>query len=155
MENQEPHSGNAKTSLSDILCGLQAAVCNAVSTLQSKHLEMLGRYTTDDGKPLTKTFQFGNQTTEVPLMSLVPQANIEMDDVEIKFNARICDVAETDGGGFFRAGKDGQIPQSSLMLQMSGIKSDADDTIEIKVHFKTAPISEGAARIADEYNKMI
>lgn len=155
MENQETNTQTQTTSLSDILCGLQAAVCNAVSTMQSKHLEMLGKFVEEDGKPLTKTFRFGSQTTEVPLMSLVPQANVEMDDVEIKFKAKIRDVAEISSDGFFRADRGGLISQSSLMLQMDGIKSDSDDTIEIKVHFKTAQIPEGVARIADEYNKMI
>ena len=150
------NENNKSASLSDILCGLQQAVSNAVATLRAQQVNMLDTYIQDDGKPLTKTIVFGDKTVEVPLMSLLSQSNIEMDDVEINFKAKISDVTSMAENGFFRTGKMAAvIPQSTLMLNMNGIRSENDDTIQIKVHFKTTDIPEGVARLNDEYNKMI
>jgi hypothetical protein len=38
---------------------------------------------------------------------------------------------------------------------MSGIKADADDLMEITVHFKIYDIPESIAHLRDEYNKHI
>lgn len=143
------------TSLSDILRGLQQAVSCAVSALQAQQLNMLNEYIDNEGYPLTKTVQLGSRKAEIPVMSLLSQSNIEMDDVEIRFKARISDVADLGESGFLRSASGIEVPHASLMLNMDGIKSDADDTIDIKVHFKTTPIPEGVARLVDEYNKTI
>lgn len=143
------------TSLSDILRGLQQAVSSAVSALQAQQLNMLNDYIGHDGKPITKTVVIGGRTMEVPVMSLLSQSNIEMDDVEMTFKAKISDVADMGENGFLRSANGAEVSHATLMLNMSGVKSDADDTIEIKVHFKTTPIPEGVARLTDEYNKII
>ena len=143
------------TSLSDILRGLQQAVSSAVSALQAQQLNMLNEYIDNDGKPFTKKVIIGERTTEIPIMTLLSQSNIEMDDVEIKFKAKISDVTDMGENGFLRSANGTEISHASLLLNMNGIKSDSDDTIEIKVHFKTTPIPEGIARITDEYNKTI
>ena len=64
---------------------------------------MLNEYIDNDGKPFTKKVIIGERTTEIPIMTLLSQSNIEMDDVEIKFKAKISDVTDMGENGFLRS----------------------------------------------------
>ena len=148
-------NNKSSTSLADILRGLQHAVSSAVTALQAQQFDMLNQYIDKDGMPLTKSVVIGGSKVDVPIMSLLSQSNIEMDDVEIKFKAKINDVNAMGSDDLFRSASGVEVPHATLMLNMDGIRSDNDDTIEIKVHFKTTPIPEGVARLTDEYNKLL
>lgn len=86
-------SKKPKYALSDILKGLQQAVSSATSMLQAQQMDNLSHFWTKDGWPITKKVQIGERELEVPIMALVSHNNLVMDDIEIKFKARIGDVS--------------------------------------------------------------
>lgn len=83
-----------KYALSDILKGLHQAVNSAQEMLQAQQVQSLTRFwQTNDGSPVSQKVKIGDREMEVPLMSLVSHSHLEMNDVEIKFKARIGEVA--------------------------------------------------------------
>lgn len=140
-------------SLSDILKGLQQAVSSSLAMLQAQQIDHLSRFWMHDGHPLTQKVKIGDREVDVPLFTLVPHGNLEMEEVEIKFKARIGDMASQPTANRF----DPQQPLTSADLQMNmeAIRTNASDVMEISVRFKMKETPEGVARLADEYNKQI
>lgn len=138
---------------SEILKGLQQAVSSATGMLQAQQMNNLANFWMKDGKPVTQKMQIGERELEVPLMTLVPHSNLVMDDVEIRFKARIGDVVSHS----FPNALEGNnvMSHADLQMGMDGIKADANDLMDITVRFKIKDTPEGVARLADEYNKLI
>lgn len=138
---------------SEILKGLQQAVSSATGMLQAQQVDNLSHFWMKDGKPIIQKLQIGERDLEVPLVTLVPHSNLTMDDVEIKFKARIGDVLSHS----FPNALEGNnvMSHADLQMNMDGIKADANDVMEITVRFKVKDTPEGVARLMDEYNKLI
>lgn len=140
--------------LSDILKGLHNAVNSAQEMLQAQQVQgLLKFWSANDGNPLTQKVKIGERELDVPLMSLVSHNHLEMDDVEIKFKARIGDVASHSLAD--RLNDNNALTHSDLQMEMEGIKATDDDVMEITIRFKQKETPEGVARLTDEYNKLI
>lgn len=139
--------------LSEILKGLQEAVSSTSGMLQAQQVDNLTRFWEHGGKPVTQTVQLGERNIEVPLLTLVPHSNLAMEDVEIKFKARIGNVSSHS----MPNGLDNNniLSHADLQMDMDGIKANAEDVMEITVRFKVKETPEGVARLMDEYNKQI
>lgn len=146
-------SKKQKYALSDILKGLQQAVNSATSMLQAQQMDNLSHFWMKDGRLVTKKVQIGDREFEVPIMGLVSHNNLVMDDVEIKFKARIGDVSSHSIPNILEANN--VLSHAELEMNMEGIKADADNVMEITVHFKVKDMPEGINRLANECNKLI
>lgn len=146
-------SKKPKYALSDILKGLQQAVSSATSMLQAQQMDDLSHFWTKEGKLVTKKVQIGERELEVPLMGLVSHNNLVMDDVEIKFKARIGDVSSHSMPNVLEANN--SISHAEFQMDMDGTKADADNVMEITVHFKIIDTIEGINRLTDECDKLI
>lgn len=144
-------------SFTDIMNGLQFAVNSAQEILQNHQLQGLTRLfsaTNDaDGKRfLSQQIKIGDKVVEVPLIALISHHYLAMDDVEIKFKAKVGSVESQDMRRNSLA--DNMLMSSSnranLQMQMSGIKADADDVMEVSVRFKVQETPESISRIIDE-----
>lgn len=144
-------------SFTDIMNGLQFAVNSAQEILQNHQLQGLTRLfspTNDaDGKRfLSQQIKIGDKVVEVPLIALISHHYLAMDDVEIKFKAKVGSVESQDMMRNSLA--DNMLMSSSnranLQMQMSGIKADADDVMEVSVRFKVQETPESISRIIDE-----
>lgn len=143
-----------KYALSDILKGLHQAVNSAQEMLQAQQVQNLARFwQTNDGSPVSQKVKIGDREMEVPLMALVSHSHLEMDDVEIKFKARIGEVASHSLAN--RLDCNNALTHSDLQMELEGIKATDDDVMEITIRFKSKETPEGVARLTDEYNKMI
>lgn len=138
---------------SEILKGLQQAVSSVTDMLQAQQMDNLTHFWTKDGKPVTKSMQIGDRNLEVPLMVLVPHNNLVMDDVEVKFKARISDVSSHSIPNTLKANN--VLAYTELQVNMDDIKADADNVVEITVHFKVKDNTEGVNRLLYECNKLI
>lgn len=138
---------------SEILKGLQQAVSSVTDMLQAQQMDNLTHFWTKDGKPVTKSMQIGDRNLEVPLMVLVPHNNLVMDDVEVKFKARISDVSSHSIPNTLKANN--ALAYAELQVNMDDIKADADNVVEITVHFKVKDDTEGVNRLLYECNKLI
>lgn len=139
--------------LSEILKGLQQAVSSSVGMLQTQQINNLSRFWTNDGQPVSRKVQAGGQELDVPLFTLVPHRNLEMEEVEIKFKTRIGDIAEEKVKNVL--GHNPVVSHADLQMSLSSTRANADDLMEITVRFKMQEAPEGLARLADEYNKQI
>lgn len=143
-----------KYAFSDILKGLHNAVNSAQEMLQAQQVQNLTRFwQSNDGKPVTQKLKVGDRELDVPLMSLVSHSHLEMDDVEIKFKARIGDVVSHSIAN--RLDGNNALTHSDLQMEMDGIKATDDDVMEVTIRFKLKETPEGVARLTDEYNKLI
>lgn len=143
-----------KYAFSDILKGLQYAVNSAQDMLQAQQIEGLMRFwNRDDGKPVSQKVKVGDRELDVPLMALVPHSHLQIDDVEIKFKAKIGDVGGHSVSDRLQNGQ--SLTSADMQMEMEGIKAADDDVMEITVRFKSKDMPEGVARLTDEYNKLI
>lgn len=138
---------------SEILKGLQQAVSSATGMIQAQQMDNLSHFWTKEGKLVTKKVQIGDRELEVPLMGLVSHNNLVMDDVEIKFKARIGDVSSHSIPNILEANN--VLSHAELEMNMEGIEADADNVVEITVHFKVKDNAEGVNRLLYECNKLI
>lgn len=147
-------SKRPKYALSDLLKGLHNAVNSAQDMLQAQQVQNLAKFwQSNDGTPVSQTVKVGDREVKVPLMSLVSHSHLEMDDVEIKFKARIGDVVSHSLAN--KLDGNNALTHSDLQMEMDGIKATDDDVMEITIRFKQKETPEGVARLTDEYNKLI
>ena len=146
-------SKKPKYALSDILKGLQQAVSSATSMLQAQQMDNLSHFWTKDGWPITKKVQIGERELEVPIMALVSHNNLVMDDIEIKFKARIGDVSSHSIPNVLEANN--AVSYAELQVDMGDNKTDVDGMMEITVHFKIKDTLDGINRLTAECNKLI
>lgn len=143
-----------KYAFSDILKGLQYAINSAQDMLQAQQVQGLMRFWgSNSGEPLTRKVKIGERELDVPLMTLVPHSHLEIDDVEIKFKAKIGDIDSHSIADKLQNGE--SLTRADMQMEMEGIKASDDDVMEITIHFKSKETPEGVARLTDEYNKLI
>lgn len=139
---------------SDILKGLQYAINSAQDMLQAQQVQTLMRFwSSNDGKPVSQKVKVGDRELDVPLMTLVPHSHLQIDDVEIKFKAKIGDVGARSMSDKLQNGQN--LTRADLQMEMEGIRATDDDVMEITIRFKSKDMPEGVARLTDEYNKYI
>jgi len=139
-------------SFADILKGLQHAVNSAQDMLQGQQVQNLTKFlNTSDGTPVSRKVKFGDREVEVPLMSLVPQCHLAMEDIEIQFNAKVGDIASES----LQTLNVNDISYADLKVALEGVRAKDDDVLQITIRFKQQQTTEGLSRLMDEYNKQI
>lgn len=77
---------NVPQTLSDLIRGLQHSVNTAMEMVETRNVELLGRYFSPEGEPLTKRLNINGQTAiDVPLISIVNPSTINIKEVEMDF----------------------------------------------------------------------
>lgn len=152
---------NASQTLSDLIRGLQHSVNTAMEMVETRNVELLGRYFSPKGDPITKRININEQTSiDVPLISIVNPSTINVKEVEMDFSVQIVssELRCKQAQGGFLAGEDtahfdNRLKRSNLEISFDGKK----DTSRMQVHikFESKPIPEGLSRIIDEYDKTI
>lgn len=147
MFNKKP-----RISLSALLKGIQQAVNSAQEMLQAQQASSVARMLQgQQGCPVTQKVTVGDREMEVPLMAILPQGHIALEDVEIKFNAKVSDVAAES----LKSLRGQEIPHADLGVTLEGVKASAGDTMQITLRFRQQTQPEGLSRLLDEYNKLI
>lgn len=153
--DDEPDSVQTN-SFSDIMNGLQYAVNCAQDTLQNHQIQNLTRLLKEQMQITqirsNQKIMVGDKTIDIPLIALISHHYLAMDNVQIKFKAKVGSV-------------ESQIPENNLLLssphranlqmQMSNIKPDTDDVMEVCVNFKVQETPESISRIIDDFVKNI
>lgn len=152
---------NAPQTLSDLVRGLQHSVNTAMEMIETRNVELLGRYFSPNGNPITKRLNINEQTAvDVPLISIVNPSTINVKEVEMDFSVQIIssELRRKQPQEGFQAGEnsahfDNRLKRSNLEISFDGKK----DTSRMQVHikFESKPIPEGLSRIIDEYDKTI
>lgn len=152
---------NSEQTLADLIRGLQHSVNAALEMVETRNVELLGRYFSEDGKPLTKRLDIDDQTAvEVPIISIVNPSTINLKEVDMDFSVQIksSDLRCKKPQGGFQAGDlqadfNNGLKRSSLEIGFDG--PDKSSRMQVHIKFESKPIPEGLSRIIDEYNKTI
>lgn len=152
---------NRTQSLSDLIRGLQHSVNAAMEMVETRNIELLGRYFSPDGNPLTKRLNVDGQTAvDVPLISIVNPSTINIKEVEMDFSVQInaSDLRCKQPQQGFQAGDkraefDNRLKRTSLEISFDGQKDLS--RMQVRIKFEAKPIPEGLSRVIDEYDKTI
>lgn len=147
--------------LSDLIRGLQHSVNTAMEMIETRNIELLGRYFTEDGIPLKKRIKINDKTAvDVPLISIVNPSTVNIKEVEMDFHVNVLDVdlkKKAAQSGFNTGEKevafDNRLKRSKLEVSFDG--KDNQSRMHVKIKFEATPIPEGLSRIVDEYDKTI
>ncbi len=147
--------------LSDLIRGLQHSVNAAMEMIETRNVELLGRYFTEDGVPLKRRIMVDEKTAvDVPLISIVNPSTVNIKEVEMEFNVNVVDVdlrQKEAQGGFLTGEKDvdfdNRLRRSKLEVSFDGKNNQSK--MHVKIKFESTPIPEGLSRVVDEYDKTI
>lgn len=144
-----------------LIRGLEHSVNSALDMLESRNVEMLTRFFSEDGQPLTRRVQINNETAiDVPVISLIPPQSLGIKEVEMDFAVQVnsAPVKRRQNQKGFRIGETEEelrtwLERSSLEVSFTGSKDST--TINVKVKFESSPIPEGLSRVVEEFDKKI
>lgn len=152
---------NEAQTFADLIRGLQHSVNAAMEMIETRNIELLGRYFNDDGTPFKRRLSVDESTqVDIPLISIVNPTSVNIKEVEMDFSVEISTSAlkcKNPQKGFLQGNQMTQynmgLERSSLEIGFGG-KKDAS-RLNVKVKFEAQPIPEGLSRIIDEYDKTI
>ncbi|WP_346693098.1 DUF2589 domain-containing protein [uncultured Alistipes sp.] len=164
LEQRKEHDAREKNTtqtLSDLIRGLQHSVNAAMEMVETRNVELLGRYFSPEGDPLTKRLNIDSQTAvDVPLISIVNPSTVNIKEVEMEFSVQInsSDLRCKQPQKGFQAGDqqavfDNRLKRSSLEISFDGQKDLS--RMQVRIKFEAKPIPEGLSRTIDEYDKTI
>lgn len=144
-------------SFDDIIKGFQYAVNSAQEMLGSQQLEMFLNYFNGDGTAKTQTIVTpANQQMQIPLVTLVPQQALAIDEVSIEFTTRINRVStQSFRGNMLQGVGTPSVDHVGLLMDITTTSAKTGDLVKVSVKFKSVPQTEGVARILDEQNKRL
>ena len=141
-------------SFADILKGITHAVNSVQEMLHVQQMANLQKFWKDNsGEVVTQKAKVGDKEMDVPLVSLVSHSHLEMEDVEIHFKTKVGDVTGNTVSSGLVTGS--AVEQVELQMEVSGVKANDSDVMDITIRFKKKDMPEGLARLTDEYNKLI
>lgn len=152
---------NDSQTFADLIRGLQHSVNAAMEMIETRNVELLGRYFTPDGTPLVKRLSIDDHTAvDIPVISIVNPGTVNIKEVEMDFSVQINSSelrCKEPQAGFLAGGDsahfDNRLKRSSLEISFDGKKDLSRMQVHIK--FELQPIPEGLSRIIDEYDKTI
>lgn len=136
---------------SELLKGLQEAVNSAQELLEVQQLNSFHKYFDAEGNVLVKKLNPGTgKELSVPILSIIPQNTLLMEQVEIEFDARLQAVKPkaVTGCQFHTVVENAEVELGTAA------KKDSD-LVHVKVKFKSTQIPEGMSKVIDECNKII
>ena len=141
-------------SFADILKGITHAVNSVQEMLHVQQIDSLQKFWKDNsGEAVTQKVKVADKEMDIPLVSLVSHSHLEMEDLEIHFKTKVGDVTGNAVTTGLVTGT--SVPQVDLQMEVSGVKANDSDVMDITIRFKKKEMPEGLARLTDEYNKLI
>lgn len=140
---------NEAYSFDDIIKGLQHAVNSAQDMLTAQHLDSLSAFFDEDGSPVAQVIKTDEGTITVPLLALVPQNTLAIDEIKLDFVTRIKNI--THGAVKVPNSSGQEIASAGLDLDFdSSAPPNEVDTVKVSLKFKVIPQTEALSRIIDE-----
>lgn len=152
---------NEMQTFADLIRGLQHSVNAAMEMIETRNVELLGRYFTPEGTPVVKRLSVDERTeVEIPLISIVNPASVNIKEVEMDFAVQINASelkCKNPQSGFLLGDEETSytngLERLSLGISFDGKKEAS--RMQVRIKFETQPIPEGLSRIIDEYDKTI
>lgn len=138
----------------DIIRGMQYAVNTAHEMLERYHVTILNKYFDAEGHPEKKEVWLNSEKKlEIPLVTLINQSSLSIEEMEISFKAKIDGVIVKSVKAS-ETGKDIDIDRTAFEMNFTPSARDGN-TVDVHIKFKSTQPPEGVARIVDEYNKIL
>jgi len=153
---------NMPQMLSDLIRGLQHSVNTAMEMVESRNVELLGRYFDENGNPYIRRLNIDRHThVNVPIISVVNHSTINVKEVEMSFNVQVVSsetrIKEAQKGFILDDDEDAEyannLKRTNLEVSFNGRKEAP--RMHVKIKFESKPVPEGLSRIIDEYDKTI
>jgi len=150
-----------KQCFSDLIRGLQYSVNASMEMLESRNLELLSRYFTEDGHAHVRRLKVDdNLAVDIPIISIVNPSALNIKEVEMDFSVNIngVEVQKKEPQRGFMAHEekkslDISLERSNLEISFNGTADQ--NTMKVKIKFESAPVPEGLSRVIEEYDKTI
>ena len=109
--------------------------------LESRNVEMLTRFFSEDGQPLTRRIQIDNETAiDVPIISLIPPQALGIKEVEMDFTVQVnnAPVKRRENQKGFRIGETEEeletwLERSSLEVSFTGSKDSTTMNVKVRI----------------------
>lgn len=161
------HDGAAPQTLADIARGMQHAVNSTQHLVESHYARMLERYFEDGpegqkgkGKAITKVILLpnGKQELEIPLISLIPPAGLQLDELEVEMSVRI-DGVERKQVDPVNDPTHPEVTRTSFQIsfahRVQGAEERNTSTVDIRMKFKAGDPPEAVSRILEQFTNSI
>lgn len=145
-----------KLNIDELISGLLEASIVAQRVSEQQHIINLNNYFNKDGTPKTTSINIGGKVLEVPLFTLANLSSINIDELDVEFDARIVvgdnkpsNIKKTLWGLFKRD------EHTDHHIKSIDVDSGGTNTAKIKVKFKACDKPEMISRIVDMYVQKI
>jgi hypothetical protein len=145
-----------KLNIDELIGGLLESAIVAQRVSEQQHIINLNNFFNTDGTPKTTTMKIGSQVLLVPLFTLANLSSINIDELEVEFDAKIV-VGDNKPSnikkklwGLFKHDEDVKHNIKSIEVDSGG-----SSTAKIKVKFKSCDKPEMVSRIVDMYVQRI
>lgn len=145
-----------KLNIDELIGGLLESAIVAQRVSEQQHIINLNNFFNNDGTPKTTTMNIGSQVLKVPLFTLANLSSINIDELEVEFDARIV-VGDNKPSnikkklwGLFKTNEEVKHNIKSIEVDSGGV-----NTAKIKVKFKSCHKPEMVSRIVDMYVQRI
>lgn len=145
-----------KLNIDEVISGLLEASIVAQRVSEQQHIINLNNYFNKDGTPKTTSINVGGKVLEVPLFTLANLSSINIDELDVEFDARIIVGDHKPSNikkmlwGLFKHDEDAKHNIKSIDVDSGG-----NSTAKIKVKFKACDKPEMISRIVDMYIQKI
>jgi len=141
----------SKSSLNNLLSGIQAAIVGAQDMLQTQHVEELKKYIKEDGSPVTHKMKLPRHNAkgeiewievDIPLLVLCPPVSLTIKKLKVDFDAILSGLGQEDK------------TKDHIQLSLGGMFSRGAK-VHCEIQFEGTKPPEGWMRINDELVKAI
>ncbi len=146
------------TTLSDIIRGLQFCVNSSAEIMQQHYLTVADKYTdSETERLLTKRIKINDgYYMDVPLICLSDHHSLYIDEMNVKMNVNINDMALKEAEAALNGGgEDFSVARSSFSVELGSGEKDDGSNVGINIKFKSTPPPEAFARIIEKLDNMI
>lgn len=139
------------TTFSDIMRGLQHSVSVVNEIINNQYIRTLNDYLDSDGNLKKITIPVAdNKSVTLPLISLLPQKPILVDEVELCFKAHL----DVDDIKQFNNHNRNEVDRASFSVDLKNQRRGSSK-VDVKIKYRVGDEPEGYARLLDDINKNI
>lgn len=140
--------------LEDLITSLKTSIINASKVLETSNLNTIQNYFNADGTPKTMSIKIGDQTSDVPIYTLLNQQNLNISELEISFQTKLfgerTSYNDVSGSSNTTGSVSGSAASNIYCDIHDPTKSQDGGYANIKMTFKMGDKPEAVSRLNDQ-----
>ena len=156
-DKKDSVSHGESLTLSDVVRGLQFCVNSSTEIAERHYTTTLDKYLDEDNKPFVKRVCLDQKhAMDVPLLCLTDHSSLAIDEMKVKLNVNIRDMALKEADLPNHEGDESKISRSCLVVDLCNVVPQQDGTdLELQLTFKASQPPESFSRIVETLNNAI